>query len=1111
MPARLFLRCLGAPELRDAGGEVVKFRVRKHLALLVYLACERRTVHRRERLVDLLWPAARPAEGRHSLATAISVLRARLGRQAFEATRDTLRLVTTDLTLDLDRLAAGEVLGDADTPPLEVAGFLEDFEVGHAPEFMFWRDLMRARWLPHIRDALVLLLDRCRRRGEFSAIEPHAERLQVLDPLSEDAVRARMEGRAFAGDRVAALRIYNEWRGRLADELDASPSALLEGMALRLRQRGYTPAGAVAVPPVATEQWRGHAFVGRADQYRVLYERWESTRDGAGRHGLVLGDSGLGKTTLLERLVMAVSLEGAVSARVQCYEVERQIPYAAVGGLVRGLLDRPGAGGTSPEWLAELARMIPAVAQRYRNLPPPRDTTGESARLRFTEAVHELITAVAEEHPVVLVVDDVHLADDASVAVLHLLMRRTQEQRVAIWLAARETELGRSPNARRLLEAPEPLALEAVRLAPLTPEEMGIVVDTLATQAPTPPGPAVRGAMLGAAAGVPMLAELLFDDWRQHGAQCLALSVGAMTVYAEATAPGSAYEALFDRLLLGLTPTARAVLNLAALLGERLNDLTMYEIVDLTLAQTLRGMAELTGLRILRDGGRGVEFRNELLRQYTYLQVPSPLRMAVHGRIADRLLAAEARGEPVPGLMLAWHCFRAGRVAEAEPYLLRGARETLAKGAPLEAELALESGLATVSAATRVAAQLTLVETLQEQGRWAESLERLQACHEPLRHQPTEYRLSQALRAIADSQLCTSEEQASQHLRLVLLLLNTTPVEWEAVGPLLTAAYVLTARFSGSVPKERLLGIALGFVNSDAGLQARLSAARLAVLVAYQSRALRTHPTILVSLEKLSAELASATLESAIAGSFEFTVGTLFLTLGRYPDAILHLSNGQRIYRKVGNRTLECSALANLALARLRLGDYQQAISASQQAVSRTPPGVEYATVLLAHAWQAWALSMLGRRNEALSIVDRIVTEWSTITPAWQSQKVGLVAADLLKTLGEERKALAQASAVIEAHGIRPLSVGEIGRVARWVANTADAAVSQDAILELEALIFSEEEIDRIDVAEALSALIQHKKKLKADFDLEREQLSKTLGLLPEPITHQLARLGALS
>ena len=110
MPAPVTLRCLGVPELRGPGGEPIRFRTRKHLALLVFLAVEPRTRHRRERLADLLWPEASPAVGRHSLATALSVIRGRVGIRTFETTRDTVRLVAPDLTVDLDRLAFGKIL-----------------------------------------------------------------------------------------------------------------------------------------------------------------------------------------------------------------------------------------------------------------------------------------------------------------------------------------------------------------------------------------------------------------------------------------------------------------------------------------------------------------------------------------------------------------------------------------------------------------------------------------------------------------------------------------------------------------------------------------------------------------------------------------------------------------------------------------------------------------------------------------------------------------------------------------------------------------------------------------------------------------------------------------
>ncbi len=667
MPPRYFLRCLGTPELRGPTGEPIRFRTRKHLALLVYLAVEPRQPHRRDRLADLLWPGASLPEARHSLATALSVIRGKLGPRTYESTRDTVRFLAPELEVDLERLGRGEVLGDDVTPPMEMGGFLSEFDVVRAPEYMLWRDQKQAHWWPAIRKGFIVQMDRCRRTGAFARIEPLADRLLVLDALSEEAIRAKMEGRAFAGDRLSALRIFQEWRQRLAEELGATPSPTVEGMALRLRQRGYEPPGTSHIPTVATDQWRDRAFVGRANQYCTVYERWEQTARSEGRHALVTGDSGIGKTTLVERLVTAAGLEGAVSSRVQCYEIEREIPYAAIGTLVRGMLDRPGATATPPEWLAELARTIPAVGHRFPNLAPARDTEGETARLRLTEGVHQLATAIADEHPLILVVDDVHLADDASVAVLHLLMRRTQEQRIMIVLTAREAELARSPHASRLMDVRRALALEPVDLPPLTPEEMNEVVTALCTAAGQVLPPAVRRALLRASAGVPMVAEMLFDDWRIHGDQCLALSVGAMTVDAQGAPDADLFSRLLDRVMQSLTPAARAVLNLAAILGDRLNDLSMYELVDLTLAQTLSGMSELTGHRILRDGGRELEFRNELLRGQAYLNVPSPLRRALHGMIANRLLAAAENGEAVPGLMLAWHCYRAGREARGVP------------------------------------------------------------------------------------------------------------------------------------------------------------------------------------------------------------------------------------------------------------------------------------------------------------------------------------------------------------------------------------------------------------------------------------------------------------
>ena len=92
MAPRRYLCCLGQPALFAATGELIRFRTKKHLALLVYLAIEADQSHRRDRLAELLWPRVSLAEARHSLATALSVLRPRVGTDGLRATREYVTL-----------------------------------------------------------------------------------------------------------------------------------------------------------------------------------------------------------------------------------------------------------------------------------------------------------------------------------------------------------------------------------------------------------------------------------------------------------------------------------------------------------------------------------------------------------------------------------------------------------------------------------------------------------------------------------------------------------------------------------------------------------------------------------------------------------------------------------------------------------------------------------------------------------------------------------------------------------------------------------------------------------------------------------------------------------
>lgn len=721
MAAHFQLRCLGEPGLFTIGGRPVKLRTRKQLALLCFLAMEAR-YHTRDALAELLWPKAPQGEARHSLATAMSGLRGKLGKEVFEATSDRIRLRPGAIVLDVDRLLRGEVLGSDVETPLDVDGFLQSFEVPDAPPFSHWRDAEHARLLPNVRDALVILIDRCRRTGDFRQIERLAIRLVRFEPLSEEAARARMEARALAGDRLSALRIFKEWKQALQVQLGAMPSPLLEGMAIRLRQREWERPEFPEIPAVRTDQWRGRPFVGRGREYRELYEAWEGTQRGAARHRLLLGDSGVGKSTLVERLTTAAGLEGAMVARVQCHEVEREIPYTAVSGLIAQLVERPGASAAPPDDLAELAQTIPAVRQRFPVLPAPLESQGDAARIRFTEAAYALMAAVAEEHPVIMVVDDVHHADDVSLAVLHRVVRLAESKPILVLFVARPGELHQSPQAARLRDNGPSLGIHPLDIGPLDLDDGRSLLDLLVAELELSPSISVRRALISAAAGFPLVLELLVRDWARSGEQCLALSLDAVTQDAcRRNEPDEAYQLLLDRLARSLDAGTHNTLHVAAVLGPRLNDSSLYQLADLRIAEVMSGLTTLVQYRILRDAGDHLEFANDLVRAHAYFGVPAPMRMLLHERIADAFLARAATGDDSLGLEIAWHCMRCGRKEEATTHLLSGARAAIRRGAVHEAERRIGSGLSSLSGEALKEGRLLLVELLQEQGRWSES------------------------------------------------------------------------------------------------------------------------------------------------------------------------------------------------------------------------------------------------------------------------------------------------------------------------------------------------------------------------------------------------------
>jgi DNA-binding SARP family transcriptional activator/predicted ATPase len=1098
---------MGQPSLFAPSGEPVRFRTKKHLALLIYLAVETKT-HRRERLAELLWPKVSPTEGRHSLATALSTLRPRLGPQGLETSRDHVRLTPGRVELDLDRLETGDVLGTEVTGPLEVAAFLDGFDIVDSSEFNHWKDRQQARLLPAIKDALVVLIDRCRRTGDSRQIERLADRMLALDELSEEAIRAKMEARAFAGDRLTALEFFEEWRKKLADELQAVPSDLVEGMAVRLRRRGWERTTSTNIPTVPTDQWRGRPFIGRAAEYRVLYELWEGVQRGEPGHALILGDSGVGKTTLVEKLTTAAGLEGAAISRVQCYDLEREIPYSTVSSLVLGLLDRPGVSATAPESLAELARTVPEVRHRFPNIPASNDSQGEAARICLTEAFHEMLAMVAEEHPVILVVDDLHLADDVSLAILHLMMRRARGQPVMVLLIARPGELPQSPQATKLRAAAGALGIHEIELLPLGDEESLELLRSLIPTDEAHPSLAAQRALLRAAAGYPMVLELLVQDWKASGEQSLALSVDAMTEeFGAGSPPQASYRQILDRMTRSLDNTTHNVLNLAALLGHRLNDLNMYAIVDLSAGQTMSAMAELVTRRVLRDGTQGLEFVNEMVRAAAYIGVPPTLRRVLHGNIADRFIHDRYLGDSDRGLEIAWHCIRAGRSEEATPYLLRGAREAIQSGVPYAAERGLSTALPSLAGSDRSKALTLLAEALQEQSKWDESLSVLEEVERSPQSDATHSAFVLSTRARRRLGYIDSTELAELPARFLAFMGSQADRSSRIQAAVEAASIVNAARY------RRLTPLLLETVSSLG--ERALEVNDVAQLLLAQSMLfynIRDFSSSLNCIAEAMNLLQKRRAVNSVLAMLQSGTGAILGAQGSYAASTAAFLQSYNTALRIGNDRIYLQASANLALGFARLGEYEKAIEWADRAFECPDSCMAFPVRLQAAQGAVLASAMLSRTSKAEELIRQRGDKFASYGSASISQAWALYSADGYAMLNMCREA--------EEEGIRATS-GEnceshsdfcVGAYARWVARSSlPLRRVEQAQSRLDTLALSLSNYDAIDQAEVLNA------KAWLDFQTGRttsarlSEMHLHLRSLPSAIHDQLGRMGMLA
>jgi DNA-binding SARP family transcriptional activator len=633
----ILCRTLGPVDVSlDGGPAPPDLLWRKHLALLVYLARSPRRARGRDHLVGLLWGDRTEAAARHSLSEALRVIRRHAGDAAIETTGGQVRLATGFVEVDVDQLEALAAKQEWEPAAELISGeFLEGFAVTGAPEFEDWLAAERNLWRRRGVDVLAQGSEALARVGRTQDAVAFAARALGLEPTSERALGASLRCLSLAGDRAGALELYDRFRSHLAEVVGTEPGQEIQALAERVRQergvRAEVSGGGPHGEPVVRAPLEGRA----KELGRVLEVVANVIRERRAALFVLEGESGVGKTRLLQEALARLRLDGVSIASARAVEADHAEPWSGVLALARGgLLVAPGIGAAPPEALAAFAAVLPEWRERFPGTPT-------DAPLPLVRGLIETLRAAAEERPLVLAIDDTQWLDHDSATALGTISRDLSDVPLSVLLAV-VPHPPRSELDELRSRIGRDLSGEVVRLRPLDRAALWRLAERMLPGYENVALDRVTRRVATDSAGMPLLAVELLR------AVALGLDLGTISEAwpeplrtLDQTLPGELPDAVVAAIRIGfrrLSPAAQRVLAAAAVLGDLVPAATLGRAVGLGADETALALDELEWHRWLVSEPRGYSFVARIVRRVVERDMVTPGQR-------QRLLDAARRSE----------------------------------------------------------------------------------------------------------------------------------------------------------------------------------------------------------------------------------------------------------------------------------------------------------------------------------------------------------------------------------------------------------------------------------------------------------------------------------
>ncbi len=693
----LALSFLGPPVVEVDGSPLLLTR-RKVTALLAYLAVTSRK-HSRDFLAEMFYPGHDRERAYSDLRNTLTMLRGAIGEDRLETGRDGVSLSRrTRVWIDLEELRALSGPGkkgseeDLEKAAALIRGpFLAGFYLKDCPGFEEWQNTQAEALRVEEAGILGGLLGVLERRREYSEAVGVCRRLLSLDTLDEDMHRRLMHLYWLAGHRSAALAQYERCRELLRKELGVNPGEETEHLLQELKNGPSVPKGPANArqPDTKAAPDRG-AFVGRDAELNRVKQSVDQGRGGIGRFLLVAGEAGIGKTRLLEEASDYARDSGRLVVWARCHNDPGLPPYWPWRQLLLQLFR-----ASNPEQVRRWAGtrgglLCDLVPEAVEALGKPRGTRTtndpESARFLLSEAVDRFLREAAHERPLMLVFDDVHWADSASLGLLEFVSRDCAASRLLVLAACREGEAATSEMLdHTLVELSRERCFERVDLDALDRSGVARLAELSRGSPPAP-----------------WLVEMLFEKTRGNPLFVIELlrSIGTSDPRETGISVPPSLKSVIRGRLEKLSRPCNEMLQAAAALGAEFRPDLVGRVLGRTEQVILALLDEADAARLITtsaDQPEAYRFSHPLIYEVIESEPGAALRTEMHARIAEVLEEHYGDDAGKHAIELAYHLEQAKALAPRQK-LCRFAQlagdQAFAAFSPLEAVVHFRAGLA---------------------------------------------------------------------------------------------------------------------------------------------------------------------------------------------------------------------------------------------------------------------------------------------------------------------------------------------------------------------------------------------------------------------------------